>query len=522
MTLFEIFAVLGLKIDEFRKNANAAVQEGQNIAGKIQTKFSASAVAVGNILSNVTANLTKTVIELAQGSLNVAAEVQAANAQFEAAFGGLQGVATAAFEAIGKEINVLPSRLKEVGTKGFSQLKGAGLSANEALEESQRLMRLAADAAAYYDISLEAADERLRSFMRGNTEAGDAIGLFTSESQRDSAAVETYGKKWLDLTEAQKEVLMLNIAEEIYKQSGAIGQAERESNSWSNTLANLKESWRLLLAEFGAPFLTAFTPIVLEIQTFLTENKEKVGEFSSSLAEFVGGALQGFIDILQWIMDHQEAVSVALGVFETAFLAIQLATHPIRTIFLALIYLGAVIAANWEELSAVASTVWEAIKTAVANAWNGIVTAVQSAIDKVKEFFGLSDTATSKNVSLTQTAVSQGRKPSLLTQWADAMIQQQSSWYPGKASGLGYVPYDNYGAFLHRGEAVLTRQQAEEYRRNQSSAQPIDTEALAGAIVGALSGLSVTMDGKKVGNIVTEQVSRNIAKKTRAMRGYAT
>ena len=64
--------------------------------------------------------------------------------------------------------------------------------------------RIAADAAAYYDISLEDADVRLRSFLRGNTEAGDAIGLFTSESQRNSKAVELYGTKWTNLTEAQK------------------------------------------------------------------------------------------------------------------------------------------------------------------------------------------------------------------------------------------------------------------------------------------------------------------------------
>lgn len=504
MKLFELFATLGLDTKPFDRGSDAAVEKGKKLGENITSNLSTKAVYWGNLLNDVTKNVVKTFTEIAIESLNVGAEMEAANAQFEAAFGGLQGVATAAFDAIGKEINVLPSRLKEVGTKGFSQLKGAGLSANEALDESQRLMRLAADAAAYYDISLEAADERLRSFMRGNTEAGDAIGLFTSESQRDSAAIETYGKKWLDLTEAQKQVLMLNIAEEIYKQAGAIGQAERESGSWSNTLANLKEAWRMIVGTFGLPFTDALTPVLEKITTFLTENQDDVETFSTSVAGLVESGLNKLLEAFQWLMDNQDKISVMLGIAAAGFVAIELAVNPIGTIIASITAAGIALIANWEEVKTKASEVWSSVVETISGAWNSITTSIQTAIDKVKEFFGLGAPSTPTFEAGGQT-------------YPDPMNALRPS-----ASGLNYVPYDNYGSLLHRGEAVLTRQQAEEYRRNQSGAQPIDTEALAGAIIGALSGLSVTMDGKKVGNIVTEQVSRNIAKKTRAMRGYAT
>lgn len=513
MKLFELFATLGLDTKPFDRGSDTAVEKGKKLGENITSNLSTKAVYWGNLLNDVTKNVVKTFTEIAIESLNVGAEMEAANAQFEAAFGGLQGVATAAFDAIGKEINVLPSRLKEVGTKGFSQLKGAGLSANEALDESQRLMRLAADAAAYYDISLEAADERLRSFMRGNTEAGDAIGLFTSESQRDSAAVETYGKKWLDLTEAQKQVLMLNIAEEIYKQAGAIGQAERESDSWSNTLANLKEAWRMIVGTFGLPFTDALTPVLEKITTFLTENQDDVEIFSTKVAELVDGALTGLLSAFQWLMDNQDKVSAMLGVAAAGFVAVELAVNPIGTIIASITAAGVALIANWEEVKTKASEIWTSVSEAVTGAWNSITSAIQSSITKVQEFFSIGDASPSYSLGLNESSSIGG---------GDARPWYVRENAQGRASGLGYVPYDDYAAYLHRGEAVLTRQQAEEYRRNQSGAQPIDTEALAGAIIGALSGLSVTMDGKKVGNIVTEQVSRNIAKKTRAMRGYAT
>ena len=44
---------------------------------------------------------------------------------------------------------------------------------------------------------------------------------------------------------------------------------------------------------------------------------------------------------------------------------------------------------------------------------------------------------------------------------------------PGHAGGLDYVPYDNYSANLHRGEAVLTAREAEEWRRGEGSGRQI-------------------------------------------------
>ena len=44
---------------------------------------------------------------------------------------------------------------------------------------------------------------------------------------------------------------------------------------------------------------------------------------------------------------------------------------------------------------------------------------------------------------------------------------------PGHAGGLDYVPYDNYAANLHRGEAVLTAREAEDWRRGEGSGRQI-------------------------------------------------
>lgn len=78
-----------------------------------------------------------------------------------------------------------------------------------------------------------------------------------------------------------------------------------------------------------------------------------------------------------------------------------------------------------------------------------------------------------------------------------------------KASGINDVPYDGYRAELHRGEAVLTRQQAEEYRENHSSGT--DNTAVVNEIRSlrsAILGMTLSMDKQIVGQIISEEIAR--------------
>lgn len=89
----------------------------------------------------------------------------------------------------------------------------------------------------------------------------------------------------------------------------------------------------------------------------------------------------------------------------------------------------------------------------------------------------------------------------------------------GHATGLDYVPYNNYAARLHEGEAVLTKAEATAWRRGDGSAFPaIDYDRLAGAIASAMAGTSVQMDGQAVGVLVAPTVSRQFGRQTLARK----
>ena len=132
--------------------------------------------------------------------INTTASLQALDAQFDQIFQGEEN--QAALDAINQkseELGIHADRLTSSFSQFGAQVKGAGMQADQALEATTTATQLAADAAAFYDTSLESATASISSFMKGNFEAGDAIGVFTNASQMNVAAQEKLGKKWEDV-----------------------------------------------------------------------------------------------------------------------------------------------------------------------------------------------------------------------------------------------------------------------------------------------------------------------------------
>ena len=305
MAMKDLFALAGtITVDNKGaiKNIDQATDHAKQSESKFESSFKRIAAAAVTYLSATAIwNFGKSMVE-------AAANVQAETAQFDAAFKDLSGSATEAFARIEESTGTLSTRLQTVGTKAFSQFKGSGMEATEALSTMEDYLNLAADGAAYYDMSLEETDELLRSFIRGNTEAGDRLGLFTSETQRNEKAMEMYGKKFLELTEDQKQFLMLDIAKGIYDQSGATGQAAREADGYANVVGNLKEQWRQFLAKSGAPILEAIIPILQSLGGLL----EKMSPVLITITEFVAKIFT-FLSENTWVLEAVGAALIAMA-----------------------------------------------------------------------------------------------------------------------------------------------------------------------------------------------------------------
>lgn len=164
--------------------------------------------------------------------------------------------------------------------------------------------------------------------------------------------------------------------------------------------------------------------------------------------------------------------------------------------------------------------------TAVLETISGLVSGIQSAWNTFVN--SLNSTNAEKGIKSIQEGWESGGVAGAASAAWNSAWYNPSNWGKNKnygagrsfATGLDYVPYDNFVAKLHTGETVLNRADATAYRAGNVggiSAESI-SQAVAVAVREALDGVGVYMGADRVGDLVTQRVSRNIAKGARAMR----
>lgn len=410
----EIFKILGT-ISIQNSDANATLDDTVDRAEQSENKISGAFKKIGAAVATYFA--VDKIKDFGVGCVEAAAEIQAQNSAFEQTFGDLAGAAQKAFERVGDATGIMSSRLKTEGTKAFSMFKGAGMDANDALVETETFMNLAADAAAYYDISLEDASARVLGFAKGNFENGDAIGVFTNEAQRNTIAMEQYGKKYSECTEAQKQMMALDMIQHTYELSGAIGQATREADGYENVMGNLKEAWRQFQAIIGAPILQAVIPILQKVTAGLATMGEKaqeagkwMGEHKTIIAE-VGVVIGTLTALVLAYQIQQNAATIATKLWTTVSALAGGATGALTTAFgflvspigLVILAIGALVAIgvalykNWDTVKEKATELWQKVTETFENLKNSISEKVESTKTAVTtKFSEMKDRATTK------------------------------------------------------------------------------------------------------------------------------
>lgn len=270
----------------------------QEQANSVSNKMSGTLKKLGSAV--IAAFSVAAIKNFGQQCIETAAQVNAANSQFEQTFGSMQTQAKSAIQTVAKESGILETRLQGVGTSIYAFAKTTGMDSANALNMMQEALQVTADSAAYYDRSLEDTAESLKSFLKGNYENDSALGLSCTETTRNTAANKLYGKSFTELSESQKQLTLLEMVKDANKLSGALGQASRESDGWENVTGNLKESWNQLLAVVGKPILQVATNVV-----------QKLSSAISKLTEYAKGAVSALSELFNWGEDNDTANSIS-------------------------------------------------------------------------------------------------------------------------------------------------------------------------------------------------------------------
>lgn len=278
MELFKLIGTIAIN----NSVANAAID---NTAKKSEAAQSRMAAAFKKIRNTVAAGFAIDKIkDFGLACIETAATVNATSSQFEQTFGDMQEAASEAIKNVASESGILETRLQGIGTSIYAFAKTTGMESAEALGMMEEALQVAADSAAYYDRSLEDTTESLKSFLKGNFENDSALGLSCTETTRNIAANKLYGKSFIQLSESQKQLTLLQMVKDANELSGAMGQAARESDGWENVTGNLRESLAQLMAVIGQPLLEKAVPIVQD----LTKKFEQLGETVKMVQEWLG------------------------------------------------------------------------------------------------------------------------------------------------------------------------------------------------------------------------------------------
>ena len=400
MELFKLLGTIAIETED----ANDAIDETTENAEESSNKMASAFKKIGGAVATFLA--VDKIKDFGLACVNAAADANAMNSQFTQVFGDFESDASDSLSSIAEQAGIVENRMKGSFTKIASFAKTTGMDTEDALELSERAMIAVADSAAFYDRSLEETTESLQSFLKGNYENDSALGLSCTETTRNAAANKLYGKSFNELSEAQKQLTLLQMVEDANAASGALGQAARESDTWTNQTGNLQQAWNDFEAIIGATFLPSLINLV------------------SGLAEKIQGASEKLVAFKQWCAENETIVKIlgiAVATITTAIIAYNVAinaatiattiatattsafgavlafvTSPVALVVAAigaLIAIGVALYNNWDVITEKCSELWTnvkarftAMKEGVASIFKAIAEAVKTPINSIIGF----------------------------------------------------------------------------------------------------------------------------------------
>lgn len=260
MNIFELFGTIAID----NAKANKAISDTGNKAGGLSNTMESAFGKIGSLAKKVgtavvAAFAVDKIKDFGKDCAETYASIAAEQASFEQIMGDYAYMAQEKMDKVASETGMVSSRLTPYMTSMTAKFKGLGFGVDEATSLAQEGLTIAADASAFWDKSLDESMSHLNSFINGSYEGGEAIGLFANDTQMAAYAVKNgivkNTKAWSSLDEATKQATRLQYAKDMMAQSGATGQAAKESGEYANVLANLNEHMRQLKGIIGKPIL---------------------------------------------------------------------------------------------------------------------------------------------------------------------------------------------------------------------------------------------------------------------------
>lgn len=165
--------------------------------------------------------------------------------------------------------------LSELSAKQYTSTMGAmlkpmGIIGNQLEDMSVQMAGLAGDMASFYNLDTDAAFQKIRAGISGETEPLKQLGINLSVANLEQYALsQGMSKAYKNMTQQEQALLRYNYLLSVT--SDAQGDFARTSDSWANQTRILSLRFESLKATIGQGLINVFTPVIRVINIVIAK-----------------------------------------------------------------------------------------------------------------------------------------------------------------------------------------------------------------------------------------------------------
>lgn len=195
--------------------------------------------------------------------VKAAADAEEMESRFRQVFGNLSAEASMFSTELGDAVGRSDVKIRDSLSTFQSFAVGMGFSREQALEFSKSLSTLSLDFASFNNISDGESQQRFISALSGSSEVLDRFGVNIKQSALDlELQAQGLAKSTQEATEQQKAVARLGIIMKAMTDQGAVGDAIRTQDSFTNQMKALSDAFFDFRVQLGRDIIPALTGLV--------------------------------------------------------------------------------------------------------------------------------------------------------------------------------------------------------------------------------------------------------------------